>query len=208
MASSFSQHAERKQPNRRLQRHFDKAHNKNMLLPVLAFVLGIVSWTFVEYAVHGWMAHLYPTFVQRIHAVHHRDPRAVFAIGAWPFVALLLIVPAAVWGICLSTLFLCGLVSGFASYEIIHYRLHFARVLTPFEERLRRRHLVHHYANPEVCLGVSTSFWDRIFHTEPNPEQLKKLLPKIAKFAPLEGPTNLRQAPRLMFGAWLQSVWR
>jgi hypothetical protein len=47
------------------------------------FIAGLLGWTFLEYAIHGWTGHRLATFVTPLHNVHHRDPRAVFALGAW-----------------------------------------------------------------------------------------------------------------------------
>ena len=81
------------------------------------FGAGLLSWTLLEYAVHGWMGHIYNTFVTPIHAVHHRDPRAVFAIGTWlPSACSRVILLVRVW--IRALVFYLGLLAGFAAYEI------------------------------------------------------------------------------------------
>ena len=45
----------------------------------------------VEYVIHGVLGHAHRTFVTGLHEVHHRDPRAVFALGAWIPTAVVLI---------------------------------------------------------------------------------------------------------------------
>jgi dihydroceramide fatty acyl 2-hydroxylase len=162
-----------------------------MTVALISFGGGLLSWTLVEYAIHGWMGHLYSTFVTPIHAVHHRDPRAVFAIGTWPpsvaVAALLLILfgwaPGAVWYL--------GLLAGFAAYEVVHYRIHFASRLTPVEQRLRAHHLVHHLRRPTLCLGVTTSFWDKVLGTEPAGPESAALYESVKNVPPLDGPSNL-----------------
>ncbi|HZC47378.1 MAG TPA: hypothetical protein VE243_12935, partial [Candidatus Acidoferrum sp.] len=54
-----------------------------MLADVLIFAAGLFAWTLVEYVIHGVLGHAHRTFVTGLHNVHHRDPRAVFALGAW-----------------------------------------------------------------------------------------------------------------------------
>src|SRR5579864_8806365 len=127
-----------------------------MIVTFAVFLVGLLSWTLLEYAIHGWMAHLHQTFVTPIHAVHHRDPHAVFAIGTWlPTVAVLALL-LGIFGRAPGVIFYCGLLCGFAAYEILHYRLHFAHTLMPFERGLRDHHLVHHLRRSTMCLGVVT----------------------------------------------------
>ncbi len=164
-----------------------------MTVTVVLFVAGLLSWTLLEYAIHGWMAHLRDTFVTPVHAVHHRDPRAVFAIGTWlPSVAVLALL-LGLFGRAPGVVFYFGLLCGFVAYEILHYRLHFASTLMPFERRLRNHHLVHHLRRPRMCLGVVTGFWDKVFGTEPAPEELAALYASVRNVQPLTGPSNLHR---------------
>ena len=162
-----------------------------MVVDVAIFGAGLASWTLLEYAIHGWMGHLYNTFVTPIHAVHHRDPRAVFAIRTWPPSLAILALLLALFGWAAGVVFYLGLLAGFAAYEIIHYRLHFCARLTPLEARLRRHHLVHHLRRPKLCLGVTTAFWDRVFGTDPSPREAAALYASVKDAPPLDGPTNL-----------------
>jgi sterol desaturase/sphingolipid hydroxylase (fatty acid hydroxylase superfamily) len=169
-------------------------------------LLGFFCWTFIEYAVHAWMCHIYQTFASSLHTVHHRDPHAVFAVGAWPLIALSWLAAFYTWGWSVGVQFFSGVVVGFASYEALHYRLHFARSLTAFEEHQRRRHLVHHYVNPSLCLGVTSGLWDRVFGTEPSPEQLAEFSAATRGVVPLEGKSNLWLLGRVMARGWRRAA--
>jgi sterol desaturase/sphingolipid hydroxylase (fatty acid hydroxylase superfamily) len=162
-----------------------------MISTLALFGAGFLSWTLLEYAIHGWMGHVYNTFVTPIHAVHHRDPRAVFAIGTWPPSAAIAAVLVVTRGFGPATLLYLGLLSGFAVYEVVHYRIHFAPRLTPVERRLRAHHLVHHLRRSKQCLGVTTSFWDRVFGTEPQRREAPALYASVRNVPPLTGPSNL-----------------
>jgi dihydroceramide fatty acyl 2-hydroxylase len=162
-----------------------------MAAKIVIFGVGLLSWTLLEYAIHGWMGHLHRTFVTPMHAVHHRDPRAVFAIGAWPPSVALLAALLIGFGFAPGAVFYLGLFTGFAIYEVIHYRIHFAAALTPIEARLRSHHLVHHLRRANICLGVTTAFWDRVFGTEPTPAESAALYASVKDVAPLDGPSNL-----------------
>ncbi|SRR5579885_272160 len=165
-----------------------------MVSMALLFVAGIASWTFVEYVIHGWLSHQFRTFATPLHDVHHRDPHAVFTVGAWLPVGATVAIGLAFFGLCGAMVFFLGLVAGFAAYEVIHYRIHFRHPSSAIEARLRARHLAHHAAAPDAIFGVSTSFWDRVMGTEPAFERMRELETEVAEVAPLSGPSNWRRA--------------
>jgi sterol desaturase/sphingolipid hydroxylase (fatty acid hydroxylase superfamily) len=154
------------------------------------FGAGLLTWTFLEYAVHGWMSHRFATFVVPFHQVHHRDPRAVFALGAW-LPALLPLLIGAARGARGWTIFYGGILAGFAAYEVLHYRMHFCAPSCRAEARMRTRHLIHHYSAPTLCLGITTELWDRVFRTTAGGANGALLAARVASIAPLEGPSNL-----------------
>jgi sterol desaturase/sphingolipid hydroxylase (fatty acid hydroxylase superfamily) len=167
-----------------------------MLADGLIFVAGMFAWTLLEYVIHGVLGHVYRTFVTRLHEVHHRDPRAVFALGAWVPVALVI---GSLWfhfGAAPGVIFLCGVGAGFAGYEFVHYRIHFFRPVCKVEERLRARHLAHHFKEPDAIFGVTTRLWDVLFGTEPDVALMRKLAEVGAAVAPLGGRSNLGRVIR------------
>src|SRR5271154_7417260 len=97
-----------------------------MIVDALIFIAGLFAWTFVEYVIHGVLGHAHRTFVTPLHDVHHRDPRAVFALGAWIPTAVVLAAAYAWFGMAAGGIFCGGIVAGFAVYEYLHYRIHFA----------------------------------------------------------------------------------
>ncbi len=82
------------------------------------FVAGLAGWTLLEYALHGGLAHLHTTFITPIHAVHHRDPHAVFAIGTWLPSAAVLALLLVLFGWAPGVVFYLGVLCGFAAYEV------------------------------------------------------------------------------------------
>lgn len=154
------------------------------------FIAGLLGWTFLEYAIHGWMGHRFATFVNPLHHVHHRDPRAVFALGAW-LPALLPLLVGAARGARGWTIFYAGILAGFAAYEVLHYRMHFRAPACRAETWLRTRHLVHHYCAPALNFGVTTALWDCVFKTSASGANADALAARVASVAPLEGHSNL-----------------
>jgi sterol desaturase/sphingolipid hydroxylase (fatty acid hydroxylase superfamily) len=163
-----------------------------MASSVIAMLAGLFAWTLVEYAIHGWLSHRFRTFASPLHAVHHRDPHAVFAVGAWIPVAVIYGALLAYLGWTTATAALTGLVAGFAGYEALHYRFHFARPASRWEARLRARHLAHHVAAPDALFGVTTALWDRAFGSAPGAAELTRLCSLGAAVPPLDGASNAR----------------
>lgn len=155
-------------------------------------LVGFVSWSFTEYAIHGLLSHRWKTPVSPIHWGHHKTPRAVFTGPlAWIPAAL------AVWGLGALTLgaatsaaFVLGQLVGFARYEHIHWRIHFRRPRNERERMLRNHHLAHHYRRPTHYHGVTTRFWDRVFGTIH--ESWESDYARFDDHPPIEGPSNLR----------------
>jgi sterol desaturase/sphingolipid hydroxylase (fatty acid hydroxylase superfamily) len=167
----------------------------------LIFAAGILAWTIVEYVVHGVLGHAHRTFVTPLHDVHHRDPRAVFAMHAYIPTAIVFGTLAAVFGFAPGVIFLGGILAGFAVYEFVHYRFHFAVPASSLEARLRARHLAHHLAEPDAIFGVTTRLWDVVLGTEPAPERMRELDAIGARVAPLSGSSNLGAFLRSRFAA-------
>ena len=173
-----------------------------MLAEVVLFAGGVSAWTFAEYAIHGWLGHRFRTFATPLHSAHHRDPHAVFTVGAWIPVAIVTIAAVCIIGKSPEVYALGGMAFGFAAYETIHYRIHFVRPANRIESHLRARHLTHHLRAPDAIFGVTNSIWDRAFGTEPEWEELERLERDGAACPALSGSSNWR----LAFRPW--TVWR
>lgn len=172
-----------------------------MIATLLIFVAGLFGWTLLEYVIHGVLGHAHRTFVTGLHQVHHRDPRAVFALGAWIPTALVLAGLLAWFGLAPGVIFYGGIVCGFAVYEYVHYRIHFATPTSALEARLRARHLAHHLREPDAIFGVTTRIWDVAFGTEPAPERMCELAAVGASVAALSGSSNLGRVIRSRIAA-------
>jgi fatty acid hydroxylase family protein len=162
------------------------------------FAMGLFAWTFAEYLIHGWLSHVFATFVSRLHGVHHRNPHAVFTVRAWAPLTVLWAALVTFVGWSPGTIFFGGMTTGFVTYEVLHYRIHFQRPRGTFETWLRSRHLIHHRCDPRRCLGVTSPLWDLIFATEPL-EGMDRLRESVAATPPLTGPTNIRLRNLLAF---------
>jgi dihydroceramide fatty acyl 2-hydroxylase len=169
-----------------------------MLLYLAMFVLGLFAWTFIEYAIHGVLSHIFTTFATPLHDEHHRDPHAVFTVGAWLPTAIVSLLVFGIFRLTPSTTVWLGIVTGFLSYEFFHYRIHFARPICAMEDRLRTRHLAHHFREPSQIFGVTNRIWDRALGSEPDEVRLAAMQASVAMTQPLTGASNFR----LIFRPW------
>lgn len=108
------------------------------MIHVSAFLGGLGTWTFLEYATHRWLLH---GPLLRWHLPHHQQPRT----GRFDWKPSLI----------------AGLLAGFVVYSSVHHRLHQDRNVAG----LLSHHEAHH-DRPDRNFGVTTRFWDRIFSTQ------------------------------------------
>lgn len=157
------------------------------------FAAGLFAWSFLEYLIHGWLSHTFRTFAGPLHAAHHRDPAAVFAVGAWIPIAIAYLVSLAIFGIAPGMIFFSGILAGFIAYEAIHYRIHFRAPRGAIETHLRARHLAHHQSDPDASFGVSSELWDLVFDTEPRGAEASRRRAAAAMAPPLSGRSNIHK---------------
>ena len=164
-----------------------------MVEAVATFALGLFLWTFAEYVIHGWLGHMLAGRAAALHLVHHRDPHAVFTIGAWLPLVILWTTTLVVFGLCSWTILLSGITSGFALYEFVHYHIHFHRSGNSVDRYLHARHLTHHRKGSDSYFGVTSPLWDLIFGTEPSSYPAPpSMYPAPPSITPLTGRTNVR----------------
>ena len=151
-------------------------HNNLSVLTVLAFfVVGILSWTLLEYVIHRYVFHYEPKtrwgkllhFI--VHGVHHDYPNDATRLVMPPIIS----VPLAVvfYGLFMLTLgrfapaALAGFGFGYVCYDSIHYATHHFAMKHGIWRWLKQYHLRHHYQDDHVGYGVSSPLWDHVFKT-------------------------------------------
>ncbi|EEB09691.2 sphingosine hydroxylase [Schizosaccharomyces japonicus yFS275] len=164
--------------------------SQGMAKPALiaSVCFGLFLWTLIEYLMHRFLFHLdeytpdHPVFLTMhflFHGVHHFLPAdryrlvmppALFVILATPWFRLAL----ALFPYYMAVAVFSGGVMGYIFYDLTHYFLHHRRMPGTYLKRLKTWHLDHHYKNYKSGFGVTSWFWDTVFHTEG---------PSFAKFA-------------------------
>ena len=147
------------------------------------YVVGLLVWSLSEYLLHRYLFHYEPTHPTLkwvwylIHGVHHEQPQCktrlvmppVLSIPlAFLFFGLFKLVVGGLLGapLWVAPLF-AGFVTGYISYDMLHYAEHHLSMKWGFLKFVKRYHLLHHFRTPEHRFGVSSPLWDYIFGTRP-----------------------------------------
>jgi sterol desaturase/sphingolipid hydroxylase (fatty acid hydroxylase superfamily) len=142
------------------------------MLQALAFVLGLVLWTFLEYVLHRWAFHerVLGMAVAREHIEHHAKvdyfaPLSVKLALAVPIVGAIFAAGLLFTAATFASGLVIGVLTGWIVYEVIHRRIHVAAPLNAYGRWARKHHLSHHFGNAKLNHGVSTPIWDHVFGT-------------------------------------------
>lgn len=143
-----------------------------MALTLVAFLLGAVTWTLLEYLLHRYAFHgAVPKWPgasehRRHHArVDYFAPWWQKAIAAVAVTALLWSLLSQVAGMRPGFFFTLGFVLMYLLYEVLHRRAHTHPPRGSYGRWLRKNHFAHHFINPRMAQGVTTPVWDVVFGT-------------------------------------------
>ncbi len=135
-----------------------------------ALLAGVGAWTLLEYWLHRIALHQ-TAYLAPMHALHHRAPQDYVGTPTWLSLAVLigfLLLPTRRFvGFPIASGLTAGVMIGYLGYGLTHHWIHHSRggVLPRHLERLRVRHLRHHYSPKRGNYGVTTAFWDHVFGT-------------------------------------------
>ncbi|MCP5467708.1 MAG: sterol desaturase family protein [Deltaproteobacteria bacterium] len=141
------------------------------------FLLGALTWTFVEYLLHRFVYHWkirkepFKSMVSGLHLAHHRDADDIYLVfsplivSALYSVVLFFIFLAITQSWTIAALMMSGLSVAYIYYEWLHFGAHHFKTSHPMYKYLRKHHLAHHFKNPKKCFGVTNPFWDMVFRT-------------------------------------------
>jgi sterol desaturase/sphingolipid hydroxylase (fatty acid hydroxylase superfamily) len=144
-------------------------YTKDIWASLALFVVGVIFFTFLEYAVHAWLFHKnHPLkiFIEG-HAHHHQNP---FSYDAMPFFMSALIASLFAWlfhfFMPLSDAYAIvgGMTLGYFNYGIMHHIMHRREFSSKYWRYMQEFHFVHH-KKPLLNHGITTDIWDRVFGT-------------------------------------------
>ena len=139
----------------------------------LSFAIGIITWPVLEYVLHRYLGHILKlnTLFKKEHTRHHVETNyfapllyKIFAsipICTTTFVLIGLLTSS--WEIGAS--FTLGFISMYSFYEWAHWSFHARSPKTNLGMRLRKHHFAHHFHNPKMNHGVTTTIIDWIAGT-------------------------------------------
>ena len=139
------------------------------------FVIGVLTWTLLEYIIHRYVFHYEPkTRVGKLlhfimHGVHHDHPNDATRLVMPPIISVPLAVVFYVVFILTLGRFapaaLAGFGFGYVCYDTIHYATHHFAMKRGVWRWLKQYHLRHHYQDDHAGYGVSSPLWDYVFRT-------------------------------------------
>lgn len=137
---------------------------------ILVFIIGLLSWSFVEYVFHRFLFHhvsKYPFLTKLVylfHGIHHKYANTTNYI---PFIQNVLFYGSGLLFIKLFTnesgfVFYLGFLIAVMYQVYIHNLVHEHQ--SKYFIKLQLHHSIHHRF-PNYNFGVSTRFWDYLFGT-------------------------------------------
>ena len=147
----------------------------SITLTIGLFFGGWITYSWIEYMVHRYLFHISITtetrkkFQYTMHGVHHHHPKDKDRLAMPPLLSItlatmLLIAFRFILG-DFAFAFTAGFLVGYGSYLLVHYLVHIHRPPKNVFRTLWINHSIHHYKNGEVVFGVSSPFWDYVYHT-------------------------------------------
>jgi len=144
-------------------------YSEDIWASIALFTVGVIFFTFLEYAVHAWLFHKnHPlkVFIEG-HAHHHQNP---FSYDAMPFFMSAIIASFFAWIFHFfmpnsdAFAIVGGMALGYFNYGIMHHIMHRREFKSEYWRYMQEFHFVHH-KKPKFNHGITTDIWDRIFHT-------------------------------------------
>lgn len=153
----------------------------------LAVLVGFLLFSFNEYAIHRWVYHRFAVQPDapasaRSHLRHHLDPTDLDYIFNPPRFSLplqaayFLLVSLVFWDLGMGGAVMAGATAAMLYYEYVHFTTHRPGIQPwmPWNRRLKRMHLWHHYKHEDHWFGVTTSVFDRAFGSYRRPDDVDK----------------------------------
>jgi len=132
-----------------------------------SLLIGIGTWTLVEYTVHRFVYHHAPVF-SALHDSHHRAPNDYIGVPSFVSSGFLIAVsyfPVRSFEAVAASGFTSGMLLGYVAYMFVHHATHHLKIEPgDWLYGARVRHLAHHY-HDNANFGICTGFWDRVFGT-------------------------------------------
>jgi sterol desaturase/sphingolipid hydroxylase (fatty acid hydroxylase superfamily) len=138
---------------------------------VIAAVLGVLTWTLLEYAMHRWLGHKFKRNPFGVEHVRHHVEGNYFA-PSWKKVIFAALIATGL-GLTVGLAFAAGLIGTYAAYEVLHRLEHTHAGIGPYGRWARRHHFHHHFVDGRKNHGVTSPIWDFVFGTYEAPSMIR-----------------------------------
>ncbi len=134
---------------------------------VVAVMLGLLVFSFLEYFFHRWIFHTHIPLFEEGHRLHHEHPQGYdslpFFLPAAVLIALTGLLSAAMpTGFAL--LLMSSITFGYLAYGLSHFAIHHVQFKQAWLRRWAGAHHIHHF-HQETNYGVTTLLWDVLLGT-------------------------------------------
>jgi 4-hydroxysphinganine ceramide fatty acyl 2-hydroxylase len=137
------------------------------LTALLAFGLGLLAFSFIEYFFHRWMFHTRVPLFEQGHRTHHEQPLGYDSLPFFLPAAVLLALAGLfvlVMPVGFALMLAASITLGYIIYGLSHFIIHHVRFKQPLLRRWAGAHHVHHY-HPDSNFGLTTPLWDVLLGT-------------------------------------------
>lgn len=157
--------------------HFILKSDSNLIAMIFMASLGVIYWSFLEYAIHRWAYHTHfksriiNYFLGSFHMYHHKDmsDRRVYNAG---FLMIYFMTPTVLSPALLITqdvgllaALTLGLTVSYYFYEWVHFSLHYKEYDSGYLAYIQKYHFHHHDKAPLKNFGNTSHLWDVILGT-------------------------------------------
>ena len=142
-------------------------HPGSVVTGLMAIVVGLFAFSFVEYFFHRWMFHTRVPLFEQGHRMHHAEPLGYDSLPFFLPGAVLLILTGLVLlvlPVAFALLMMGAVTLGYIIYGLSHFTIHHVRFKHPLLRRWAGSHHVHHY-HPDTNFGLTTPLWDVLLGT-------------------------------------------
>jgi 4-hydroxysphinganine ceramide fatty acyl 2-hydroxylase len=148
---------------------------------IFAVSIGIFTWPILEYILHRFLGHVLKlnTLFKKEHSRHHAEtnyfaPLKYKLLASIPISTVAMLVASFVSSsLFLGAMYTLGFIGMYSLYEWVHWSFHAHGPKTKIGMRLRKHHFAHHFHNPKLNHGVTTTLLDRIAGTYVKVETVK-----------------------------------
>lgn len=134
---------------------------------------GLLFWSIFEYATHRFVFHARTKSPRTarllflLHGNHHAQPDDRLRNLMPPIVSIP--VALVIWSSLFAafghagTWIVLGFLSGYVTYDMVHYACHQWPMRGPLGLALKRHHMRHHHVNADGNYAITGLFWDGVF---------------------------------------------